>query len=104
MAGLEGADTPQYLETIGKGAQRGSAHGPRITRPLSEGRVVAMFRVRTIETLTARLRAAFSSVKLRDGGYEPAKHYMRGPGPKSREAQRRADRSVRHRTDAGTQL
>ena len=63
-----------------------------------------MFWVRTIEVLTTRLRATFGAVKLRDGRYEPAKHYMRGPGPKSREAQRRADRSVRHRTDAGTQL
>jgi hypothetical protein len=62
-----------------------------------------MFWARTIETLTTRLRAAVGSMKLRDG-YEPARHYMRGPGPKSREAQRRSERSVRHRTDPGSQV
>ena len=43
-------------------------------------------------------RASASLVKLFERSYEPSKYYMRGPGPKAREAEARGPR-----TDAGTQ-
>jgi hypothetical protein len=38
-------------------------------------------------------RAAASFLKIFERGYEPSKYYMRGPGPKAREAEQRAGRS-----------
>lgn len=63
-----------------------------------------MFRMRIIERMTARLRAALGSMMSHEGRYEPARHYMRGPGPKSREAARQADQSAPRRTNIGAQV
>ena len=43
-------------------------------------------------------RASASLVKMFERSYEPSKYYMRGPGPKAREAEARSARS-----DGGTQ-
>ena len=43
-------------------------------------------------------RASASLVKLFERSYEPSKYYMRGPGPKTREAEARDTRA-----NAGTQ-
>lgn len=37
-------------------------------------------------------RASASLVKMFERSYEPSKYYMRGPGPKAREAELRAGR------------
>ena len=38
-------------------------------------------------------RASASLVKMFERSYEPSKYYMRGPGPKAREAERRGERA-----------
>jgi hypothetical protein len=44
--------------------------------------------------VTAALLRAF------ERSYEPSKHYMRGPGPKAREAEQRGDRPGNGPTEA----
>jgi hypothetical protein len=38
-------------------------------------------------------RVTASLMKLFERSYEPSKYYMRGPGPKAREAEQRGERS-----------
>jgi hypothetical protein len=45
-------------------------------------------------------RAAAAFLSAFEHRYEPSKHYMRGPGPKAREAERQADRSASAGTEA----
>jgi hypothetical protein len=45
-------------------------------------------------------RATTALRKVFERSYEPSKYYMRGPGPKAREAEQRAERSGAGRTEA----
>jgi hypothetical protein len=45
-------------------------------------------------------RATSALLKVFERSYEPSKYYMRGPGPKAREAEQRATRSGSGRTQA----
>jgi len=45
-------------------------------------------------------RASASLMKMFERSYEPSKYYMRGPGPKAREAEERGARSGSTRASA----
>lgn len=45
-------------------------------------------------------RATTALLKVFERSYEPSKYYMRGPGPKAREAEQRTERSGSGRTEA----
>ena len=45
-------------------------------------------------------RATQAALRVFERRYEPSKYYMRGPGPKSREAEMREDRAGRTEASA----
>jgi hypothetical protein len=67
----------------------------RIDAPAT--RTATMLIAQAKQILMRASRASASLAKIFERSYEPSKYYMRGPGPKSREAEVRAGR-----TSAGT--
>lgn len=66
--------------------------------PFAPSEPVAMLDFRMIGTIARYLRKGLRRLRIVQNGqalfgtrYEPSKHYMRGPGPKSRKAARAED-------------